>query len=155
MFQVCTHSIFCVKEETVARSSPEKWLWLNMHFAINYHSIGASFVDLDSSFNTSWMTIVTHTHTNFQIKCHYPKCGRVYKSESEYKRHYKVHSREFQEYICTTCGKCYSEKKNFDEHMALHGDILRFQCVNCSKKFRCCSSLSKHVKCRHPQPLPP
>ena len=26
----------------------------------------------------------SNTHTDFQIKCRYPRCGRVYKSESEY-----------------------------------------------------------------------
>ena len=96
----------------------------------------------------------SNMHTNFQIKCRYPRCGRVYKSESEYKRHYKVHGREFQEYTCTTCGKRCSAKKNLDGHMALHRDILRFQCENCGKKFRWCSSLSKHMKCRHPHPSP-
>ena len=96
----------------------------------------------------------SNTHTNFQIKCHYPRCGRVYKSKSKYKRHYKIHSKEFQEYTCTMCGKRCSAKKNLDEHMDLHRDILRFQCENCSKKFRWHSSLSKHMKCKHPQPSP-
>ena len=153
MCWVCTHSVFCVKKEPVARSSLQKWLWLNMEFVINYHAIGAPLVDRDSSFNISWKTIVKHT--NFQIKCWYPRCRRVYKSESEYKRHYKVHTTEFQDYTCTTCGKSCSIKKNLDKHMALHRDILRFQCKNCGKKFRWRSSLSIHMKCKHPPTPPP
>ena len=95
-----------------------------------------------------------NTHTNFQIKCQYPRNRRVYKSESEYKRHYKVHTTEFQEYTCTTCGKSCSNKKNLDKHMALHRDILRFQCESCGKKFRLHSSLSIYMKCKHPPSLP-
>ena len=94
------------------------------------------------------------THTNLKIKCRYPRCRRVYKSESEYKRHYKVHTTEFQEYTCTTFGKSCSTKKNLDKHMALHSDILRFQCESCGKKSRWCSSLSIHMRCKHPLPLP-
>ena len=82
-------------------------------------------------------------------------CRRVYKSESEYKRHYKVHTTEFQEYTCTTCGKSSSTKKNLDEHMTLHRDILRFQCESCGKKFRWHYSLSIHMKCKHPPTPPP
>ena len=53
----------------------------------------------------------SNTHTDFQIKCRYPRCGRVYKSESEYKRHYKLHTTGYQEYMCHFCGKKCSEKK--------------------------------------------
>ena len=53
----------------------------------------------------------SNTHTDFQIKCRYLRCGRVYKSESEYKRHYKLHPTEYHEYTCATCGKKCSEKK--------------------------------------------
>ena len=53
----------------------------------------------------------SNTHTDFQIKCRYPRCGRVYKSESEYNRHYKLHKTAYQEYTCATCGKKCTEKK--------------------------------------------
>ena len=39
----------------------------------------------------------SNTHTDFQIKCRYPRCWRVYKSESEYNRHYKLHKTAYQE----------------------------------------------------------
>ena len=52
-----------------------------------------------------------NTHTDFQIKCRYPRCGRVYKSDSEYNRHYKLHKTAYQEYTCATCVKKFTEKK--------------------------------------------
>ena len=44
---------FCVNEEPMARSSLQKWAWLNIDFVTNYHAVGAPFVDLGSDFNTS------------------------------------------------------------------------------------------------------
>ena len=136
MCQVCTHFIFCVKKEPVARSSLQKWLWLNMEALVKHglcHQLPryrCTLCGLGFQFQYQ-LKDHSNTHTNFQIKCRYPRCRRDYKSESEYKRHYEVHTTEFREYTCTTCGKSCSTKKNLDEHMALHRDILRFQCESC------------------------
>ena len=48
---------------------------------------------------------------DFVIKCRYPRCHKVYKSEGEYRRHKKVHQTAYQEYTCTMCGKNFTEKK--------------------------------------------
>ena len=92
----------------------------------------------------------SHTHTDFEIKCRYPRCYQVYKSQQEYNRHYKVHSMEYKEYTCDTCGKKCTDKKNLDEHMAIHSETLRFECPVCGKKFRWWSSLAKHSSCKYP-----
>ena len=91
-----------------------------------------------------------NTHTDFAIKCHYPRCGKVYKSEDEYRRHKKVHETAYQEYTCTTCGKHFSGKKYRNEHMAIHLDEPKNKCPKCSKKYRRHSSLSKHINVKHP-----
>ena len=36
----------------------------------------------------------TNTHMDFVIKCHYPRCGKVYQSEGEYRRHKKKSIRQ-------------------------------------------------------------
>ena len=82
------------------------------------------------------------THTDFVIKCPYPRCGKSYKSEGEYRRH--------QEYACTTCGKKFTKKKYRDEHLALHSNKLKNECPKCGKKYRWHSSLAKHMTARHP-----
>ena len=97
-------------------------------------------------------------HTDFVIKCHYPRCGKVYKSEGKCRGHKKVHQTAYQEYTCTTCGKNFLGQKNRDEHMALHSDKLKNECPKCHKKYRWHSSLSKHMDVKHPptpHPLPP
>ena len=50
-----------------------------------------------------------NTHVDFVIKCPYPRCGKLYKSEGEYRRHKKVHQTAYQEYACTTCGKKFTK----------------------------------------------
>ena len=119
MCQVCTHSIFLCKRRTCGKEFSSK-VALDKH-ALCHKSPCYRCTLCGSGFQFQYqLNNHSNMYTNFQIKCHYPRCGRVYKSESEYKRHYKVHSREFQEYTCTTCGKCCPAKKNLDKHMALH-----------------------------------
>ena len=38
-----------------------------------------------------------NTHMDFAIKCRYPRCGKIYKSKGEYRRHKKVHETAYQE----------------------------------------------------------
>ena len=91
-----------------------------------------------------------NTHTDFVIKCPYPRCGKSYKSEGEYRRHKNVHQTAYQEYACTTCGKKFTKKKYRDEHLAIHLKELKNECPKCSKKYRWHSSLAKHMTARHP-----
>ena len=68
---------------------------------------------------------------DFVIKCPYPRCGKSYKSEGEYRRHKKVHQTAYQEYTCTTCGKKFTKKKKYkDEHLAIHSKELKNECPN-------------------------
>ena len=90
-----------------------------------------------------------NTHTDFVIKCPYPRCGKLYKSEGEYRTHKKVHQ-TYQEYACTTCGKKFTEKKYRDEHLAIHSKELKNECPKCGKKYMWHSSLAKHMTARHP-----
>ena len=95
-----------------------------------------------------------NTHTDFQIKCRYPRCGRVYKSESEYNRHYKYIKLHIRSTHVPPVARSV-QKKNLDEHMQIHTPTLHFACTKCGKEFCWQSSLSKHTLCKHPQHLPP
>ena len=99
-------------------------------------------------------TITKTPHTDFVIRCKYPRCSKVYKSEDEYQRHYKTHS-DASEYRCKICDKCFVENKNLKEHMSLHSDVLKYKCSICGKRYRWRSSLDSHTKLKHPPtPLP-
>ena len=67
---------------------------------------------------------------DFVIKCHYPRCGKVYESEGEYRRHKKVHQAAYQEYTCTMCAKNFT-KKNWEQHLSIHLDELKNECPKC------------------------
>ena len=107
---MCTPSNSYANPEFVGRSLHRKQLCTNMNFT---HQ-GPHFFCIkcgDGFLFKYQLKNHTNTHTDFVIKCHYPRCGKVYKSEGEYRRHKKVHQTAYQEYTCTTCGKNFTEKK--------------------------------------------
>ena len=95
-------------------------------------------------------------HVDFVIRCCYPMCGKVYKSEGEYRRHKKSPSDSLSEVYMYHMWQKLFGKKYRDEHMALHLDKLKNECPKCSKNYRWHSSLSKHMAVKHPPtPHPP
>ena len=97
MCQMCTHSVFCVKKRTCGKEFSSKAA-MDEH-ALCHKAPRYRCIICGSGFQFQYqLNSHSNGHTNFQIKCHYSRCGQVYKSESEYKRHYKLHRREYQEY---------------------------------------------------------
>ena len=100
-----------------------------------------------------------NTHSDFVIKCPYPRSGKLYKSEVEYRKHKKSTSDSLSG-VCMyhLWQKVYLKKKKYrDEHLAIHSKELKNECPKCGKKYRWHSSMAKHMTARHsptPHPTP-
>lgn len=100
----------------------------------------------------------THDHGNKTIYCGY--CERTFKSTlhcraHENKYHFaerkearKVNNAEQKEsmFICSTCGKIFSQRSKLNIHMKTHSDVKPFKCEHCGADFKSKRNLDTHVE---------
>ena len=82
------------------------------------------------------------------------ECGKIYKNEKLYKRHYKmVHVKE--ESICTECGDTFTSKLMLKNHKRVHKvEEANVKCVECDKmvkKTHCGSKAKTTLSCSTPE----
>uniref|UniRef100_A0A1A8R128 C2H2-type domain-containing protein n=1 Tax=Nothobranchius pienaari TaxID=704102 RepID=A0A1A8R128_9TELE len=77
------------------------------------------------------------------LQCEF--CGKVYKSRSKLKAHYRVHTGE-RPYVCQTCGKSFSSSSSLHNHVNTHSDDRPHACQHCGKSFRVHEKLLIHIR---------
>lgn len=105
-------------------------------------------------------------------------CCEKYNNRTDLYSHMKTHTKDTQELLCDTCGKCFNNPHNLKshqrvhlnirpfaceacpkrfrnrlllrQHLHVHTGIKEFQCVHCSQSFAKQDSLRSHLKKRHP-----
>lgn len=95
-----------------------------------------------------------HYRNNFKYECE--KCGKIYKTEVNYKNHLKKcidagNDRE-RKFTCDLCNKSFKENRHLVVHMNTHlPDEEKFtnSCSICGKKYSSIFSLRQHVKVVH------
>ena len=90
-------------------------------------------------------------HNLYNYKCNY--CNQSFNYEAALKRHVgrehgiiqKAKIANAPEEVCKDCGKCFSQKYNFDRHrVVVHQQVLVFKCVKCNEGFSNKTSLVIH-----------
>ena len=72
-------------------------------------------------------------------------CGRKFRDPSQMSRPLKYHL-GFKDYVCSDCGKAFTEKIYRDNHYNMaHLGLKNYTCEHCRKPFASYNSLSSHV----------
>ena len=70
-------------------------------------------------------------------------CGKGFSSRSGYMNHMNSHRGVFR-FTCSECGKGFSCTKNLKQHLSGHTGINYFNCERCSESFRYYEQLQHH-----------
>lgn len=72
-------------------------------------------------------------------------CSEKFDNRTDLYAHMKNHSKDCQELLCDTCGKCFQNNHNLKNHMRTHLDIRPHACALCPKRFRTRLLLKQHL----------
>ncbi|XP_016113210.1 gastrula zinc finger protein XlCGF67.1-like [Sinocyclocheilus grahami] len=48
-------------------------------------------------------------------------------------------------FVCPECGKSFTHKGHFNEHVKIHSGVESFSCPHCQKSFTCRGHLKRHI----------
>lgn len=74
------------------------------------------------------------------------ECDKQFEDLYELNAHKKSHTATIQ---CNICGKIFSQKRNYTQHMNIHAGVPKYDCPQCDRKFLTNCARSKHVKSVH------
>ena len=74
-----------------------------------------------------------------------PQCPWTFASKGGLNEHVKRVHQRLARYQCATCGKGYSRRSNYYDHLATHTGTKRHVCVVCQKQFTFKHGLKAHV----------
>lgn len=83
------------------------------------------------------------------FKCTMPDCNRVFRSNSEVKRHVLLHHSKERPYKCDVCGKGFITIYFLNAHAKVHSGEKPFNCHICGKAFPKLYSMQRHKKLMH------
>ncbi|XP_016384481.1 gastrula zinc finger protein XlCGF7.1-like [Sinocyclocheilus rhinocerous] len=49
-------------------------------------------------------------------------------------------------FVCPECGKSFTHKGHFNEHVKIHSGVKPFSCPHCQKSFTCRGHLKRHIR---------
>ena len=83
-------------------------------------------------------------------RCTCPQCQRSCVSKNGLNEHVKLVHEKFVRYRCETCGKGYSRRAHYHDHLATHTAVKLNICTVYRRQFTFRESLKKHVRRFHP-----
>lgn len=90
------------------------------------------------------------THTGERpFKCTMPECEKVFRSNSEVKKHILLHHSTERPYKCDICGKGFIKICFLNAHAKIHSGEKPFNCHICGKAFPKLYSMQRHKKLIH------
>lgn len=87
-------------------------------------------------------------HSSRRFVC--PQCQRTFVSRGGMNEHIKHVHQKLARYLCETCGKGYSIRSNYLDHVATHTGVKRNVCSICQRQFTFRHSLKEHIIREHP-----
>ena len=83
------------------------------------------------------------SHQGTRYTC--PQCQRSCVSKNGLNDHVKLVHEKFVRYRCETCGKGYSRRAHYHDHLATHTAVKLNICTVCRRQFTFRESLKKHT----------
>lgn len=84
------------------------------------------------------------------FRCTMPECEKLFRSNSEVKRHILLHHSTERPYKCHICGKGFIKTSFLNAHARTHSGEKPFHCHICGKAFPKLYSMQRHKKLIHP-----
>ena len=112
-------------------------------FSHNCPSCGVGFVD-----RRQLLQHVRATHEGRRYT--YPQCQCSCVSKNGLNEHVRLVHEKFVRYRCETCGKGYSRRAHYHDHIATHTAVKLNICTVCRRQFTFRECLKKHVQRFHP-----
>jgi len=100
--------------------------------------------------NLLWQHIRTR-HSSWLFEC--PHCRCRLASRGSLNQHVRHIHQNLARYQCQTCGKGYSNRANYYDHLATHEGVKRNVCNICQKQFTFKPGLKAHFLRAHPTKL--
>ena len=92
-------------------------------------------------------------HVGKRFTC--PRCPCTYASKSGLTEHVRHIHENAARYRCETCGKGFSIRSIYYDHLAAHTGVKRYVCSLCLKEFTRKSSMKAHMLQFHPAEIAP
>nr|XP_004653507.2 PR domain zinc finger protein 14 [Jaculus jaculus] len=73
-------------------------------------------------------------------------CKRSFEKRDRLRIHILHVHEKHRPYLCSICGKCFSQSSSLNKHMRVHSGDRPYQCVYCTKKFTASSILRTHIR---------
>ena len=112
------------------------------HFPYNCTSCDMVFVE-----RRLLLQHIRATHEGTRYPC--PQCQCTCVSKNGLNEHVKLVHEKFVRYRCETCGKGYSRRAHYHDHLATHTAVKLNICTVCRRQFTFRDSLKKHVRRFH------
>lgn len=91
--------------------------------------------------------VINSRAQEFSLSC--VVCGKIYKSSSGARAHYKIkHCGTFDHY-CEICNKGFQQQSHLKCHMALHYQEKQYECDICGLKYAHKTSMTAHMRVAH------
>ena len=87
-------------------------------------------------------------HAGMRFVC--PQCQCTLSSRSGLTAHVKRVHQKLARYPCQHCGRGYSDRPNYLDHLATHTGVKRHVCPVCQTHFTFGHSLKRHIRDVHP-----
>ena len=76
-------------------------------------------------------------------------CGKSCSTKNSLKRHIRTVHEKIKDFICTKCGKSFTEKGSLQLHDKIHTGIRDFKCDQCDKTYKRSEHLKDHISAVH------
>ena len=100
------------------------------------------YTDTDGQFKLSF--------ANEDVRFVCPKCGNSYAYRKNLKAHMDEMHNNIYRYRCETCGKGFTGRSRYQDHVAAHTGVRRHTCSICEANFTNRGTLKMHVLRCHP-----
>ena len=87
-------------------------------------------------------------HVGKRFMC--PHCPCTYSCKGSLNEHVRHIHENASRYRCETCGKGFSIRSNYYDHLAAHAGVKQYVCTVCVKEFTLKRNLKAHMSRFHP-----